>query len=234
MLPGPPGTSEGDFSQFQFAQQATQAIRSGAVKPFVGVFPPLMIAPRRDTECTDVPHGPQAETWLAKDVRTAVLRDVRVTPGASSGQQLAGARAVSVLQSYCCGAGLTTALSSTTPRNDVARWQTSWSRSRTRRRSTHVRVLIPAKRSRLPSPPSRPASALRGPDYRAARRHGNVSATLPARSCLQWASRSSGKWSPVWLRTWSMTARVWMLSARGRRVASVSPAVMRRATSAAW
>lgn len=80
MLPGQPGTPEGDFSQFQFAQQATQAIRSGAVKPFVGVFPPLMIAPPRDTECTDVPHGPQAETWLAKDVRTAVLRDVRITP----------------------------------------------------------------------------------------------------------------------------------------------------------
>jgi hypothetical protein len=80
MLPGQPGTPEGDFSQFQFAQQATQAIRSGAVKPFVGVFPPLMIAPPRDTECTNVPHGPQAETWLANDVRTAVLRDVRVTP----------------------------------------------------------------------------------------------------------------------------------------------------------
>jgi hypothetical protein len=80
MLPGQPGTPEGDFSQFQFAKQATQAIRSGAVKPFVGVFPPLMIAPPRDTECTNVPHGPQAETWLANDVRTAVLRDVRVTP----------------------------------------------------------------------------------------------------------------------------------------------------------
>ncbi len=79
MLPGQPGTPEGAFSQFQFAQQATKAIRSGAVKPFVGVFPPLMIAPPRDTECTDVPHGPHAETWLARDVRTAVLRDVRVT-----------------------------------------------------------------------------------------------------------------------------------------------------------
>jgi hypothetical protein len=79
MLPGQPGTPEGVFSQFQFAPQATQAIRSGAVKPFVAVFPPLMIAPPRDTECTDVPHGPQAETWLAQDVRTAVLRHVRVT-----------------------------------------------------------------------------------------------------------------------------------------------------------
>src|SRR4029453_14107112 len=57
MLPGQPGTPEGNFSQFQFAQQATQAIRSGVVKPFVGVFPPLMIAPPRDTECTDSRTG---------------------------------------------------------------------------------------------------------------------------------------------------------------------------------
>jgi enterochelin esterase-like enzyme len=80
MLPGQPGTPEGVFSQFQFAQQATQAIRSGAVKPFVAVFPPLMIDPPGDTECTNVPHGPQAETWLATDVRSAVLQHVRVTP----------------------------------------------------------------------------------------------------------------------------------------------------------
>jgi S-formylglutathione hydrolase FrmB len=82
MLPGQPGTPEGVFTQFEFARQATQAIRSHAVKPFVAVFPPLMIAPPRDTECTDVPHGPQAETWLAEDVRTAVARHVRVTPDA--------------------------------------------------------------------------------------------------------------------------------------------------------
>jgi poly(3-hydroxybutyrate) depolymerase len=82
MLPGQPGTPAGVMSQFQFARQATQAIRSRAVQPFVAVFPPLMIDPPRDTECTDVPHGPQAETWLANDVRTAVLRHVRVTPDA--------------------------------------------------------------------------------------------------------------------------------------------------------
>jgi S-formylglutathione hydrolase FrmB len=80
MLPGQPGTPEGVMSQFQFARQATQVIRSRTVQPFVAVFPPLMIDPPRDTECTDVPHGPQAETWLARDVRTAVLRHIRVTP----------------------------------------------------------------------------------------------------------------------------------------------------------
>jgi enterochelin esterase-like enzyme len=79
MMPGQPGTPEGVFSQFKFAQQATQAIRSGAVQPFVGVFPPLMIAPPRDTECTNVPGGPQAEAWLSQDIRNAVIGHVRVS-----------------------------------------------------------------------------------------------------------------------------------------------------------
>jgi hypothetical protein len=79
MMPGQPGTPEGVFSQFQFGQQAAQAIRSGAVKPFIGVFPPLMIAPPRDTECTNVPRGPQAETWLTQDVRDAILTHFRAS-----------------------------------------------------------------------------------------------------------------------------------------------------------
>ena len=33
-----------------------------------------MTDPPRDTECTDVAHGPQAETWLTTDVRDAVLQ----------------------------------------------------------------------------------------------------------------------------------------------------------------
>jgi Putative esterase len=80
MMPGQPSTPESVFTQFQFARRATQAIRSHAVEPFVAVFPPLMIDPPRDTECTNVPHGPQAETWLATDVRNAVLSHFRVTP----------------------------------------------------------------------------------------------------------------------------------------------------------
>jgi S-formylglutathione hydrolase FrmB len=80
MLPGQPGTPEGVFRQFDFAAEATSAIESGAVKPFVAVFPPLMVDPPRDTECTNVPNGPQAETWLFKDVRNVVLKRVRVSP----------------------------------------------------------------------------------------------------------------------------------------------------------
>lgn len=80
MLPGQPSTPEVTFAHFDFAAKATQAIRSQGVKPFIAVFPPLMTNPPRDTECTDVPNGPQAETWLTTDVRNAVLTRTRATP----------------------------------------------------------------------------------------------------------------------------------------------------------
>lgn len=83
VLPGQPSTPEAMFNGFSFGQQATQAIDSGKVRPFIAVFPPLMIAPPRDTECTDVPGGPQAETWLATSVRDQVIRQVRSDPAGS-------------------------------------------------------------------------------------------------------------------------------------------------------
>jgi len=79
MMPGQPGTPQGVFRQFNFGAQATQAIERHQVKPFIAVFPPLMIAPPRDTECTDVPQGPQAETWMFHIVRSAVLKSFRAT-----------------------------------------------------------------------------------------------------------------------------------------------------------
>ena len=78
MLPGQPSTPQGVFSSFVLGRAAQDAIDSGQVKPFVMVLPPLMIDPPRDTECTNVPNGPQAETWLFDSVRTAVIKKVRV------------------------------------------------------------------------------------------------------------------------------------------------------------
>jgi enterochelin esterase-like enzyme len=80
MMPGQPGTPQSVFHEFDFARQATSAIRQHQVEPFVAVFPPIMIAPPRDTECTDVPHGPQAESWLFRNVRSAMIQSFRVNP----------------------------------------------------------------------------------------------------------------------------------------------------------
>ena len=79
-LPGQPGTPAGIFKTLDLGSNAMQMIKSGQVKPFVAVIPPLSIAQPRDTECTDVPRGPQADSWLATDVKEAVVRHFRVTP----------------------------------------------------------------------------------------------------------------------------------------------------------
>ncbi|HET9648871.1 MAG TPA: alpha/beta hydrolase-fold protein [Microlunatus sp.] len=78
LLPGQPSTPQGVFAGLDFARQATAAIDAGRVKPFVVVVPPILIDPPRDTECTNVPNGPQAETWLADNVRSQVIRKLRV------------------------------------------------------------------------------------------------------------------------------------------------------------
>jgi enterochelin esterase-like enzyme len=79
-IPGQPNSPDGAFRHFDFGAIATHAIASGKVPPFVAVFPTLMIAPPRDTECTDVPGGPQAETWLEHDVPAFVTSHFRVQP----------------------------------------------------------------------------------------------------------------------------------------------------------
>ena len=79
VLPGQPSTPEAMFSHYDFAATASAEISSGRVPPFVAVFPPLMTDPPRDTECTDVPGGPQADTWLRTDVPAAVDHDLRTT-----------------------------------------------------------------------------------------------------------------------------------------------------------
>ena len=69
------------FRHYDFGQIATTAIDAGRVKPFIAVFPPLMTNPPRDTECTNIPGGPQAYTWLSSMVPDAIRHQVRAQPG---------------------------------------------------------------------------------------------------------------------------------------------------------
>ena len=77
VLPGQPSTPDAMFAHFNFGTTATAAIDSGQVKPFIAVLPPLMTNPPRDTECTNIPGGPQAETWLSHDVPTSIQTQLR-------------------------------------------------------------------------------------------------------------------------------------------------------------
>ncbi|RLV49918.1 hypothetical protein D9V37_08550 [Nocardioides mangrovicus] len=79
-LPGQPEQPLGAFSAFNLASDAAHEIDSGRVAPFVLVVPPLMIRPPHDTECTNIPHGPQALTWLSQDVPHAITARLRVQP----------------------------------------------------------------------------------------------------------------------------------------------------------
>jgi S-formylglutathione hydrolase FrmB len=77
-LTGQPSTPQTAFAHFRFARTAMQVIKARQAPPFVAVFPTLMVSPPRDTECTDVPGGPNADTWLARDVPRFMARTFRV------------------------------------------------------------------------------------------------------------------------------------------------------------
>ena len=79
-LPGQPSTPSAAFHTFNFGSVASALMKKDSIKPFIAVFPTLMIAPPRDTECTDIPGGPKAYSWLAKDVPTAIQAKYRVEP----------------------------------------------------------------------------------------------------------------------------------------------------------
>ncbi len=62
---------------------AANLVARGKIGPAVYVMMNVSVALPRDTECTNVPEGPQAETFLAQDVPLAVERTFRVQTGRS-------------------------------------------------------------------------------------------------------------------------------------------------------
>jgi S-formylglutathione hydrolase FrmB len=56
-----------------------QAIYQRQMPPTVLVLLRSTVAPPRDTECQDVPGGPQAESYFATDLPQAMRRDYRVS-----------------------------------------------------------------------------------------------------------------------------------------------------------
>jgi enterochelin esterase-like enzyme len=62
---------------------AARLVASGKIRPAVYVMMNVSVAMPRDTECTNVPAGPQAETFLAQDVPNAVDKTFRVQTGSA-------------------------------------------------------------------------------------------------------------------------------------------------------
>ncbi|MEV0370369.1 alpha/beta hydrolase-fold protein [Streptomyces sp. NPDC050636] len=78
VISGYPGGIMNLAQHLQVPQNAGKLIAQGKMQPTVLVMVRPTIAPPRDTECVDVPGGPQAETFFTKDLPDALKSAYRV------------------------------------------------------------------------------------------------------------------------------------------------------------
>ena len=71
-LTGYPGTAEALIKGLHYPQTAHEQAGDGKMQPMILVMMRPTVAPPRDTECVDIPGGPQTETFFAKDLPRAV------------------------------------------------------------------------------------------------------------------------------------------------------------------
>ncbi|MEV0477878.1 alpha/beta hydrolase, partial [Streptomyces prunicolor] len=83
-LSGYPGSIFNLAQYLRVSQTAGQLQKSGQMQPTIMVMIRPTIAPPRDTECVNVPGGPQTETFLAKDLPQALKSVYRVGHDASA------------------------------------------------------------------------------------------------------------------------------------------------------
>ncbi|MCW2938332.1 MAG: esterase [Actinomycetia bacterium] len=80
-LTGYPGDAQNLITQIQLPLLASQETAAGRMQPMIFVMLRPMVTPPRDTECTDVPGGPQAATFFGQDVPAAIGSAYRTTTG---------------------------------------------------------------------------------------------------------------------------------------------------------
>ncbi|MEU9400695.1 alpha/beta hydrolase-fold protein [Streptomyces sp. SID4985] len=114
VLTGYPGTAQALISNLHYPRTARELAKNGRMQPMILVMMRPTLAPPRDTECVDVPKGPQTETFFAKDLPEAVLTHYRVGRHAASwgivGDSTGGYCALKLAMrhpgTYAAGAGL--------------------------------------------------------------------------------------------------------------------------------
>lgn len=82
-LTGYPGDPWSAVARLNVPGTAESEINAGTIQPAVFLMMPSSVAMPRDTECTDIPGGPQAATFFAVDVPLAMEQEFRVTTAAS-------------------------------------------------------------------------------------------------------------------------------------------------------
>ncbi|WP_042396492.1 alpha/beta hydrolase [Streptacidiphilus carbonis] len=78
---GYPGSPKNLVTRMQYPTVAAQAIQEKQMQPTILVLMRPAVNLPRDTECQDVPNGPQAETFFTKDLQRAVTTDYRAESG---------------------------------------------------------------------------------------------------------------------------------------------------------
>ncbi|MFD0367111.1 alpha/beta hydrolase [Streptomyces sp. NPDC059071] len=78
VLTGYPGTAENLLKGLKYPKTAYQQAKDGKMRPMILVMLRPTVAPPRDTECVDVPGGPQTETFFAEDLPKAISETYRV------------------------------------------------------------------------------------------------------------------------------------------------------------
>ncbi|WP_428953199.1 alpha/beta hydrolase [Streptomyces sp. cg35] len=78
VLTGYPGTARALVKGLHYPQTAQALAKAGRMPPMILVMLRPTVAPPRDTECVDVPGGPQTETFFAKDLPDEVAAHYRV------------------------------------------------------------------------------------------------------------------------------------------------------------
>ncbi|WEO96126.1 alpha/beta hydrolase-fold protein [Streptomyces sp. FXJ1.172] len=114
VLTGYPGTAQALVDKLNYPSTAQRLAKDGKMQPMILVMLRPSVAPPRDTECVDVPGGPQTETFFGKDLRDSVMAHYRVdkTPaswgimGDSTGGYCALKIAMHHPGSYAAAAGL--------------------------------------------------------------------------------------------------------------------------------
>lgn len=84
ILTGYPGTAESLITRMRYPQTATEDIRHGLMQPMIMIMLRPSVVPPRDTECMDVPRGPQVETFFTRDLRRAISANYRVGEAAQN------------------------------------------------------------------------------------------------------------------------------------------------------
>jgi S-formylglutathione hydrolase FrmB len=83
-LTGYPGESWSIVRRLQLPAVQEALVNHGKIHPTVDVMMNASVAMPRDTECTNIPGGPQVETFFAVDVPDAIERAFRVQSGPRS------------------------------------------------------------------------------------------------------------------------------------------------------